>query len=417
MRPDDPRWVDFDDVRGEENVVKAYARSLRRAKSEAWDIKLFSGHRGVGKTSELFRLQNMLEEPDGDNRGFVVLYCDVTDELDLNDLDFPDLLIFIAAQLQSQLPGKLRSFNVVTTYIERVWDDLKTALTSKVSISACEVDVGFGTLTTEIRNQPNARAELREAVERHHTSLLKAVNDILVAADAAARTAHYSGLVLIVDGLDKLVYKSLDGGRNTHDRLFIERSEQLLDLKVHSIYTVPISLIYSPTFSQLESTVGEHNTPVSMIRLRPERAAEITATAPGMVKMQEFVSLRCAEAELHLDDVFEDIGVLHYLCEMSGGHPRHLLMFLQSACNELDELPVTKNAAERAIRKYANSLSREVPDEAWLKLKAFDTPQSDIPKDSLHQSMLLLAFVFEYMNGEIWYEVNPVLKTLDRFNR
>lgn len=417
MHPSDPRWVDFDDVRGEENVVKAYARSLRRAKSAVWDVKLFSGHRGVGKTSELFRLQKMLEEPQGDDRGFIVLYCDVTEELDLNDLDFPDLLVFVAAQLQSQLPEKLGAFNSVTSYIERVWDDLKVALTSKVSISEVEVNVGFGKLATEIRNQPNARAELREAVERHHTSLLTAVNDILVAADVAARREGFSGLVLIVDGLDKLVYKALDGGRNTHDRLFIERSEQLLDLKVHSIYTVPISLIYSPSFGQLESTVGEHNTPVSMIRLRPDRSASITPDSPGMQKLIEMVSLRCEQAEVDINDVFEDPGVLHYLCEMSGGHPRHLLMFLQSACNELDDLPVTKRAAERAIRKYANSLSREVPDEAWLKLKAFDAPQSDIPKDSLHQSMLLLAFVFEYMNGEIWYEVNPVLKTLDRFNR
>lgn len=417
MHTEDPRWVDFDEVRGGENVVKSYARSLRRAKAGSWDIKLFSGHRGVGKTSELFRLQNLLEEPQFEDYGFVVLYCDVTAQLDMNDLDFPDLLVFIAAQLQTQLPQKLTGFDPVTTYFKRVWEDITSVLKARVNVTSIDVDVGFGSLTTEIRNQPNARAELREAVERHNTSLLTAVNDLLESADVAARNVGFSGLVLIVDGLDKLVYRSLDSGSNTHDRLFIERSEQLLDLKVHTIYTVPISLIYSPSFGQLEQTVGEHNAPVSMVRLRPCRTDDITTDSPGMMKLREMVCLRCEKAELSLEQVFESPEILNYLCKMSGGHPRHLLMFLQSACNELDSLPVTRKAAERSIRKYANSLSREVPDAAWEALKAFESPKSDIPKDELHQSMLLLAFVFEYMNGEIWYEVNPVLKTLERFHR
>jgi hypothetical protein len=102
---------------------------------------------------------------------------------------------------------------------------------------------------------------------------------------------------------------------------------------------------------------------------------------------------------------------------MSGGHPRHLLMFLQSACNELDALPITRPAAEKAVRKYGNALLREVPDPAWDNLPGFDEPQRDIAKDDLHQQMLFLLFVFEYMNGSPWYEVNPVLRTLERFRR
>ena len=66
--------------------------------------------------------------------------------------------------------------------------------------------------------------------------------------------------------------------------------------------------------------------------------------------------------------------------------------------------------------RYAQSLTREVPDDAWPALRPFDTPQRDIPKDELHQQMLFLLYVFEYMNGEMWYEVNPVLRTVPRFN-
>ena len=96
LHPDDPRWVDFDAVRGEDNVVDSFARDIRRARADGANVKLFSGHRGVGKTSELFRLKALLEKGGDGRPGFVVVYCDVSDKLDVNDLDFPDLLVFVA---------------------------------------------------------------------------------------------------------------------------------------------------------------------------------------------------------------------------------------------------------------------------------------------------------------------------------
>ncbi|MCG6862845.1 MAG: AAA family ATPase, partial [Chromatiaceae bacterium] len=255
LHPTDPRWVDFDDVRGDENVVQLYARSLRRALPGRADFKLFTGHRGVGKTSELFRLKALLEEPAGGGKGFVVVYCDVSDRLDVNDLDFPDLLVFVAAQLQEQLGRKgLPGFDPVTTYLKRVWDDIRGLLGAQVELEKVEVDAGFGKLATELRNRPSSRGLLRDAVEKHSTSLLDAVNDLLSSAQVSARTAGHTGLVLIIDGLDKLVRRDLGNGNNTHDRLFIDRSEQLASLQTHTVYTVPISLIYSPRFGQLQQT-------------------------------------------------------------------------------------------------------------------------------------------------------------------
>ena len=417
LHPDDPRWVDFDAVRGEDNVVDSFARDIRRARADGANVKLFSGHRGVGKTSELFRLKALLEKGGDGRPGFVVVYCDVSDKLDVNDLDFPDLLVFVAAQLQQELAKmKLPGFTPATTYLKRAWDDIRSMLGAQVEFKEAELDTGFGKLVMELRNRPISRALLREAVEKHSTSLLDAVNDLLGSAKASAIHAGHAGLVLIVDGLDKLVRRELEHGGNTHDRLFIDRSEQLAALAVHTVYTVPISLIYSPRIGQLEHSIGEHNTPVSMIRLRPHRDAAITSASPGMQKMSEMVAKRCAYVQVSIMEAFDDLSTLEHLCEMSGGHPRHLLMFLQAACNELDDLPITRKAAEKAVKRYAQSLTREVPDDAWPALRPFDTPQRDIPKDELHQQMLFLLYVFEYMNGEMWYEVNPVLRTVPRFN-
>ena len=419
LQPTDPRYVNCDEVRGE-NLVQTYVRSLRRADPAKPEIKLFAGHRGVGKTCELNRLKALLQEAqsaENPHLPFQVIYLDASERLDLNDLDLPDLLAFIAAEVLSQLrAASLPGFDPVSTFMKQVWGGIRGALQSEVALREAEVDAGFASLTLELKNRPNSRQKLREAIERHSTSLLAAVNDLLVTANANLRRHHSEGLVLIIDGLERLTLRSLPEG-NTHDRLFLDRSEQLASLKAHTIYTVPISLFYSPRCADLEQTFGEHNVPVPMIRLHERGARDIIPSAPGMRTMWAMIEARCRYAGLAIEEVFDEPDTGRYLCQMTGGHPRHLMMFLQASMNTLDSLPITRAAAEKAVRNYANSLLREVPDEYWEKLRAFGALQEDIPKDEAHQKMLYLLHVFEYMNGRPWYEVNPVLRTLPRFSR
>jgi hypothetical protein len=134
-----------------------------------------------------------------------------------------------------------------------------------------------------------------------------------------------------------------------------------------------------------------------------------------MRKMSEMVEARCSYAGLRTDEVFDQPHTGQFLCEMTGGHPRHLMMFLQTAANSVDELPITREAAEKAVDNYALSLLREVPDKFWPILKEFSKPQDDIPKDENHLEMLFLLHIFEYMNSNPWYEVNPVIRTLKKF--
>jgi len=414
VSPGDPRWVNCDDVRGE-NLALLYERSLRLADPSRPEVKVFAGHRGVGKTSELLRLRGMLEDQKR-GRPFQVIFADVSGTLDLNDLDFPDLLVFLAGEVQDQLRKvELPGFSTRSEALRIAWDAIKDVIPGGIELKGADVELPFGKLALEFKNRPSARSELREAIEKQSTSLLAAVNDLLQYATVQLRAKDYEGLVLLVDGLDKLIRRDLSGGGNTHDRLFIDRSEQLASLQAHVIYTVPISLIYSPQFTQLEQTFGEHQVPVPMIRLRGDGRSEPTPGTPGMKKMQEMIEARCKQAQVEFAEVFDSLETCHYLCRMTGGHPRHLMMFLQSASIQVEAFPVTRKAAEKAVRNYANSLLREIPDEFWPALRVFDTPQGSIDHDDLHQQMLLLLHVFEYMNGDPWWEVNPVLRILPKF--
>ncbi|MBI2906191.1 MAG: hypothetical protein HYX92_00900 [Chloroflexi bacterium] len=419
LQPDDVRYVNCDDVRGD-SLVDTYVRGLRFADPLRPQVKLFAGHRGVGKTCELNRLKAVLETPHSaanPHRPFKVIYLDTSKHLDLNDLDLPDLLVLIAAEVQRQLQeDKIPGFRTVSVYFSQVWEELKAALQAEVVLKDAKVKTGFAELAVELKNRPNSRLMLREAIERHSTRLLNGVNDLLTTASVKLRQAGREGLVLIVDGLERLVYRSLDGGAsNTHVRLFCDRSEQLASLEVHTIYTVPISLFYSPRCGQLEQTLGGFNVPVPMIRLHEFSSPAVAPDSPGMKKLWEMIEARCRYADVDINAVFDERSTAQYLCEMTGGHPRHLMMFLQSAMSAVENLPVTRAAAEKAVRNYANSLLREVPEDYWAKLHRFGAPQADIPKDEAHQQMLFLLHIFEYMNGRPWYEVNPVIRTLPRF--
>jgi hypothetical protein len=103
-------------------------------------------------------------------------------------------------------------------------------------VKESDVDVPFGYPDGGAQESSQLRGELREEIEKRSTSLLEAVNDLLTTANVNLVQAGRDGLVLIIDGLDKLVRRDMDDGRtNTHERLFIDRSDQLASLKAHTI--------------------------------------------------------------------------------------------------------------------------------------------------------------------------------------
>ena len=413
LPPGDKRYVSCEQARGGE-FLENYVRCFSRADPDHPLARAFAGHIGIGKSTELLRLKKRLEEAN-----LRVIYFDVSGALDPNDLDFPDLLVYMAGQIRQQLDGIAKEIGcpIESSLLSGLWDELKGLLQGEVHLKA-EGKVPYLPLAMEIVNQPSARKELRRAIEAQSTNLLHAVRDLLGSANVELRRRGFLGLVILCDGTEKVVRRPLDDrGTTTHERLFVNRAPQLAKIGTHVLYSLPISLIYDPAFTQMVEAFGESTPPLPMVRLRPDDHADITPDTTGMKVMWEMIEARCRCANVDIGDVFDDPQTGHYLSEMSGGHPRHLVMFLRSAANSLAALPITRGAAEKAVRDYANGLLRGVPKEDWWPiLRRFAEPADDLPKDEPHLQMLLLEYIFEYMNDNVWYEANPVLRTLDKFN-
>ena len=74
---------------------------------------------------------------------------------------------------------------------------------------------------------------------------------------------------------------------------------------------------------------------------------------------------------------------------------------------------------KRGVRQHINAYSRSIPENNWDSLARLHLNQNkDIPQDDAHQGMLGDLSILEYMNGgEPWYDVNPVVRELEKFKR
>ncbi len=94
----DPRYVPCVDVRGNEDVVAQLLNTITMSEKDTHTHQLFTSHRGCGKSTELFRLQTRLEKA-----GYAVLYFEGSDDLDLNDVAYSDVILAIARRVVTDL--------------------------------------------------------------------------------------------------------------------------------------------------------------------------------------------------------------------------------------------------------------------------------------------------------------------------
>ena len=253
----------------------------------------------------------------------------------------------------------------------------------------------------------------RDVIESQTTQVVDDINKIIDTATDAILKNDQNGLVVIIDGLDKVPV-------DHQAALFAGRADSLCSLNAHTIYAAPISFVHSKAVNQWIQAAGIPDRVIPMISLRPphgkddETWADVDVYSEGFKVFREIARRRCERAGLSLTQTFGE-GTLDHLITMSGGHTRRFMMFVRDALSESENLPIPLDAAERAVKAYADSLFRSIPDEYWEGLRKCDSPQRDIPRDENHLEMLFYLYLHQYQNGEAWYEVNPVIRTLRKF--
>ena len=135
-----------------------------------------------------------------------------------------------------------------------------------------------------------------------------------------------------------------DYGRNSHDEIFLDRSDQLQGVRPCTMkFTPPHSMVYSNRANDLEEIYGNptsaHGDGLQTPKWMPCMSARGWPKMQGSIDAPQY-SPTLADVQLGRD-VFEKRGGSNQLCLASGGHVRELLLLVKRIPQPVTEtLPI-----------------------------------------------------------------------------
>jgi hypothetical protein len=400
-------------IRGDANVLVDLGKKIMR--SDRAVCQLYAGHRGGGKSTELLRLKQDLE----DKGCLVVYFAADEDDIDPEDAQYTDILLACARHLLEALKGS--NPNALSQWFINCWDDLKDLALTEISLTDVRVEVliaQFAKLSANIRAVPSERRKIRDKVNPHTVTLLEALNQFIKDAKRNLPNGK-SELVVIADNLDRIVINPQEEGRTNHDEIFLDREGQLRGLDCHVIYTIPISMVYSNRAADLRDIYSDpHVLPMIMVKMPDGAICEA-----GLQKLEEIIRRRIQTfvPDCSLEtEIFSSEEALRKLCRTSGGHVRNLMLLMRSAINYIDELPITEKAVKRAITQARDTYRRTVEDGQWQILSQV-AQTKQIHNDDEHRKLLFNRCILQYCyfdsEGELqpWYDVHPLIRGIQQF--
>ena len=408
-------YVPLDDVRGSGGLVREMMERICLASRPTCQI--LAGHRGSGKSTELRRLQARLDGTDsgGCDQPFFVVCVEGREDLDLNDVDFPEVLVAVVRQLARQVKARF-DISLKPGYWRDRWERLAKLLGTEVSFEGLELDAGMFKIATVLKNSPDARLGIRKAMEPDTGNLLQATNDVIGEAKLRLRQEGCQDLVILVDDLDKMILRPHhEMGCSTAEHLFINRGAQLSGFDCHMVYTMPIELAYSTREQTIASHYGYGGHPpvIPMVKVAtpPPNSRRY---AKGVKAFDRLIAARLMRAGARREEVFDSPRTIGRLIDLSGGQPDVLMVLTREAMVGAD-LPVTRKAVERAAQEGRRAFARQLQKEHWPLIEEVRRTGACVrtqANDAAFRELLASRAVLQYRNAEEWYGVNPLIEGL-----
>jgi hypothetical protein len=212
-------------------------------------IRLFSGFRGSGKTTELLRLQRLLEE-----RGYFVLYADALNYVNSAEpIEITDLLMVMAGAFSDALEDKLEKDIARETFWDRIW----TFLNSEINLKEASAKIAyetpakelFGSVKTgldlkfELKSATNFRRQLQGFLANKLKELKNNVDRFFEEGIKQIRKARGADtqVVFIFDQLEQLhgTLQTEQEVIRSVERIFAIHIDLLKIPYVHAVFTVP----------------------------------------------------------------------------------------------------------------------------------------------------------------------------------
>lgn len=399
-------YVDWQSELGGANIKQMLARNILRSGPVAVS-RLFTGHRGVGKTTELKRVKQILES----HRYFVSM-LEAEQWLELNDVTPPDIVFQIVRQLVTDLDSAGFSFAGTSfrEFFREAWDTLNQPVELKdAKIKAGPVEFG-----ATLRADPVARGKIRELMKGQLSNVYDLINKVILTEGKKWLKEPVNGgfhdILVIVDELDRIPQKVLnDQGLTNHENIFLDHAGVLRFLDCNVLYTVPIELAYSHKREILRQA---YSSEILALPVLPVIRKDGHDSEAGLKALCHIVERRAGKAGVTAHEMFEHPDLLKRLCRLSGGHLRNLFLFIRSTIDRSDNLPLGAAAVEQMIADESNSLGLPLgkKEKAALRLvHETKAPVEDPPE--IWYGLLRDLYVFAYTDQTgLWYDWNPLLE-------
>lgn len=408
LRPDqEDLYVSLDELRGSADVVKRLAGTIRT--SDDFTAQVLAGHQGSGKSTELMRLKK--EREANDPKYFVVL-CEADEDIDRNDIDFPEVLIALLRQMAGQLKERA-GINLMPGFLKSRFEWWKNLFGAEIDFEKLDLNVSLLKISGTMKNSPSARADVRKHMEPDTNNLLNAANDLIGEATLELGKKGYAGLVVVIDDLDKMIVRPLgESGHTTDENLFINRAPQMTGFHCHTVYTMPLSLAYSKHHQTLKQLYKRMPVlPMVKIRTMPPNPQ---AYQPGFVAMRKMINLRLGSIATSQTEIFEDDLVCDELVRISGGQPSALMSMIREALIA-DGLPIKQASLQRVRREGKREFQRQLRRDDWALLEKYrddGTYVCDESQEPIYRELLESRALLHYANDDEWDALNPLVEEL-----
>ncbi len=363
-----------------------------------------AGHRGSGKTTELNNIAYRIKNT---NCFYPVLcYLDKKGGLDINNIDFVDILIYILDNLAEILnkdgididQKTIESFQ--SWYTQRI-DEINNIRKSTIDISS-GAEAGFNIpgifklfskVTASLSGTNEVKSIIRNTFINKFSDFSLKFNQFIEEISAELRKKNIArDIIFIIDGFEKI------GNLETIKKILISESNKLLEIKTNMILTLPIELMKEAARINNYGTI--FNFPVIKIK---EKNGNVVSDA--LAKFKEFI-LKRADEKLFAEGAIEKIILL------SGGSPRELLRIIQQGYVAADGEQIDELAIDKATQILASTIAPYLTKAELDKLKELKESlknDKEVPYDNIIQELLEKCIIFEYNDGT-HKQVNPIIE-------
>ncbi len=356
-------------------------------------LKLFlSGHRGTGKTTELLKLKNEIDE----TTCFFTVFCDLSDEeLDVNNIDFIDIIILILEKLTETL--KERKIDIPKANIEPFynWYEQRiTEINNQTDESASiEVEGKAGidlfslfSLVSKTKGKLSGSNSTKETIRKVFKNKfsdfsLKFNEFILDIKDYLLKNGISKDLLFIIDGFEKI------GSLEDRKKILIDNSNKFVEIKANMIITLPIELFSE--VSRLKEFASHISFPL------------ITLDDNSKERFKEFIYKRIEK------NLFDSEQTVEKIIYYGAGSPRETLKIISNAYIQAEGEIIDLKSVQDAQKSISEELMKYLDEKEILLLKQVYT-KTKIPFSDELAKLLIKKVLLDYEDG-LEREINPIL--------